>query len=211
MQTDTCTSKSHQMWMELPPYTIKLSQYPRRPGSLPLLEQRPVSGQILLSSHTLTSLLKSAGPFAQKNLIRIEGLAPVRACSTRVLAELGERLSPAEKRPPSSVGCREAASCKFHLGLWALPSGDTNTACLLSCPECGFPALFWITLDPHWSTAMGGLHWNVPQPGWFMAARSLKDVSSSWLIFLSLFSLFLYLNIAYCNILQNYSLESHAG
>lgn len=109
------------------------------------------------------------------------------------------------------LGCREAASCKFRLGLWALPSGDTNTACLLPCPECGFPALFWIALDPHWITAMGGLHWNVPHPGWFTAARSLKDVSPSWLIFLSLFSLVLYLSITYCNILQNYSLESHVG
>lgn len=194
------------MRMELPLCTIKLSYCPGRRGSLPLLEQEPVPGQVLLSSHASTSLLQPAAPCAAEMLTHSTGLVLLCACSTAHSPGWGAT-EPCGEGPPSSVGC----SCKFHLGLWALPSGDTNTACLLPCPECGFPALFWIALDPHWSTAMGGFHWNVPQSGWFTAVRSLKDVSSSWLIFLSLFSLFLYLNIAYCNTLQNYSLESHAG
>lgn len=194
--------KPRQAWTELPPYTTMFSQDPGRPGatagvdpSSALPRHWPLGPNPWDPPHWRTRPAERGRCVLcrpSRGSIRTPGEGATPLLFLLLLRGL-------------------QGSCKFHLGLWALPSGDTNAACLPPCPECGFPALFWIALDPHRSTAMGGWHWNVPQPGWFTAARSLKDVSSSWLIFLSLFSLVLYLNITYCNILQNYSLESHTG
>lgn len=140
-QPDTYTRKPHQAWTALPPYTITLSQHPGRSESLPLPSRLPVGPSSALFPRVDPSVAISRTLCAREH-------DPQRGASCALcrqhpaLAEPGERPSPAEKGPPSSVGCREAASCKFRLGLWALPSGDTNTACLLPCPERGFPALF---------------------------------------------------------------------